>query len=318
MRSGQSPDRRTGGLPALRAFAPRPPRARQQGGPGGKNRKRGLNENYAREIMELHTLGVDGGYTQKDVTEVARCFTGWTIKGLAQDHPGFFFDERLHDRGDKVVLGHLIKSDGEREGDEVIHLLATAPATAHFVSYKLARRFVSDEPPRELVDRAAETFRRTQGDIREVVKTIVTAPEFFAPAAFSAKVKTPFEFVVSAVRASSADVTDAGELGRRLAGMGMPLYMQQPPTGYKDTAEAWASAAGLLARMNFALDLAGGTLRGVEMAPAPGDAAALAARLVPAGLSESTRRALAAEAGSPPDPVRAAGLLLGSPEFQCK
>jgi uncharacterized protein (DUF1800 family) len=238
-----------------------------------RGRRRGLNENYAREIMELHTLGVEGGYTQKDVTEVARCFTGWTIKGLGRDDPRFFFDQRLHDRGQKVVLGQPIRSGGQDEGDQVIHLLATAPATARFISYKLARRFVADQPPPALVDRAALTFRRTGGDIRAVVKAIVTAPEFFAPASLKAKVKTPFEFVVSAVRATGAEVSDAGELSRRLGVMGMPLYMQQPPTGYKDTAEAWVSTGGLLARMNLALDLAAGRLRGVKVAAAtPGDA----------------------------------------------
>jgi uncharacterized protein (DUF1800 family) len=233
----------------------------------GQARKRGLNENYAREIMELHTLGVDGGYTQKDVTEVARCFTGWTMRNPRQGAPEFFFNDRIHDRGEKVVLGHRIKGGGKNEGDQVIHLLATHPSTARFVSYKLARRFVSDEPPKALVDRAAETFRRTGGDIRAVVKAIVTSPEFFAPEALSAKVKTPFEFAVSAVRASGAEVADARLLAQRVAAMGMPLYLQQPPTGYKDTADAWVSTSGLLARLNLAIDLAQGRVRGVSVDP---------------------------------------------------
>jgi uncharacterized protein (DUF1800 family) len=237
--------------------------------PGGQaQRKRGLNENYAREIMELHTLGVDGGYTQKDVTEVARCFTGWTMRNPRQGEPRFFFNDRIHDRGDKVVLGHKIKGGGKNEGDEVIHLLATQPATARFISYKLARRFVADEPPKVLVDRAAETFHRTDGDIRAVVKTIVTSPQFVSPTARAAKIKTPFEFVVSAVRASGAEVDDARGLAGRVASMGMPLYLQQPPTGYKDTADAWVSTSGLLARLNLALDLAGGRVRGVSTDPA--------------------------------------------------
>jgi uncharacterized protein (DUF1800 family) len=241
-----------------RPFVPRPaPQARQ----------RGLNENYAREIMELHTLGVDGGYTQKDVTEVARCFTGWTLRNPRQAQPQFFFNERIHDHGDKVVLGHRIKSGGKNEGDEVIHLLATHPSTARFVSYKLARRFVADEPPKALVDRAAETFRKTDGDIRAVVKAIVTSPEFASPAARAAKVKTPLEFVVSAVRASGAQVEDARGLAGRLASMGMPLYQQQPPTGSQDTADAWVSTSGLLARLNLALDLADGKVRGVSTDP---------------------------------------------------
>jgi uncharacterized protein (DUF1800 family) len=234
----------------------------------GQGRKRGLNENYAREIMELHTLGVDGGYTQKDVTEVARGFTGWTMRNPRQGDPRFFFDERIHDRGEKVVLGHRIKGGGKSEGDEIIHLLAVHPATARFISYKLARRFVADEPPKALVDRAADTFRGTRGDIRAVVKTIVTSPEFASPAARAAKIKTPLEFVVSAVRASGADVDDARALAQRLASMGMPLYQQQPPTGYKDTADAWVSTSGLLARLNLALDLAGGNVRGVSIDPA--------------------------------------------------
>jgi uncharacterized protein (DUF1800 family) len=230
-------------------------------------RKRGLNENYAREIMELHTLGVDGGYTQKDVTEVARCFTGWTMRNPRQGAPQFFFNERIHDHGNKVVLGHRIKAGGKNEGDEVIHLLATHPSTARFVSYKLARRFVADEPPKALVDRATETFLKTDGDIRAVVKAIVTSPEFASPAARAAKLKTPFEFVVSAARASGAEVDDAHALAGRLAAMGMPLYLQQPPTGYKDTADAWVSTSGLLARLNLALDLAAGRVRGVSMDP---------------------------------------------------
>ena len=255
-------------------FRFRPRRGRFGAGRGqppdpGQARKRGLNENYAREVMELHTLGVDGGYTQKDVTEVARCFTGWTMRNPRQGQPRFFFNERVHDHGDKVVLGHRIvsKGGGKNEGDEVIHLLATHPATARFVSYKLARRFVADEPPPALVDRAAETFRKTDGDIRAVVKTIVTSPEFASPAARATKIKTPFEFVVSAVRVSGTEVDDARGLAGRIASMGMPLYQQQPPTGYKDTADAWVSTSGLLARLNLALDLAGGKVRGVSTDP---------------------------------------------------
>ncbi len=296
---------------------------RRAAGDDKGNRRRGLNENYAREIMELHTLGVDGGYTQKDVTEVARCFTGWTIEGLRQKDPRFRFEPRFHDAGTKVVLGQTIKGSGQDEGRRVIHMLATHPATARFVSTKLVRRFVSDDPPPALVARAAETFRKTDGNIREVVRTIVISPEFLAPEARTAKVKTPLEFVVSAVRASGATVVDAGALARRIGEMGMPLYMQQPPTGYKDTADAWVSTSGLLARLNFALDLAENRLPGVlvnaaALAPAAAapDAlsASLAARFVPQGLSEQTRKTLAAE--SDLTPSRVAGLVLGSPEFQ--
>ena len=309
--NGMRPRRSNGmgrGLGRRRApgATPRPPQA------GGAKSKAGLNENYAREIMELHTLGVDGGYTQKDVTELARCLTGWTIVGLRQNNPRFVFLDAAHDHGDKLVLGHRIKSNGIKEGEEMIHVLATHPATARFISYKLARRFVADEPPAALVDRAAAVFRKTDGDIREVVRAIVTSPEFSAPEYRQAKVKTPLEFVVSAVRASGAEVRDASALAQRVAQMGMPLYQQQPPTGYKDTAEAWVSTSGLLARLNFALDLAGGRLRGVAVT-ADGIAAE---RLVPAGLSDTTRRTLASESGQGLDPARMAGLILGSPEFQ--
>ena len=239
-------------------------------------RTRGLNENYAREIMELHTLGVDGGYTQKDVTEVARSLTGWTIAGLrGGGEPRFTFNARMHDRGDKLILGRRVKGGGQEEGEQVIHMLAAHPQTARFISYKLARRFVADEPPAALVDRAAETFRREGGDIRAVLTTIVRSPEFLAPAVRASKVKTPLEFVASAVRAAGAEVTSAGELARRIALMGMPLYQQQPPTGYKDTADAWVSTSGLLARMNLAADLAAGKVPGVSVdpnAPAVADA----------------------------------------------
>jgi uncharacterized protein (DUF1800 family) len=232
---------------------------------------RGLNENYAREVMELHTLGVDGGYTQKDVTEVARALTGWTIAGLRPGRmadqggePRYVFNARVHDRGDKRILGETVKGGGENEGLLVLHRLATHPSTARFISLKLARRFVADDPPKALVDRAAETFRRTDGDIRAVVTTIVTSPEFFASANQGTKVKTPLEFVASAVRASGADVTSARVLAQRIAAMGMPLYQQQPPTGYKDTADAWVSTSGMLARMNLAADLAAGRVPGVS------------------------------------------------------
>jgi uncharacterized protein (DUF1800 family) len=276
----------------------------------GPGRKRGLNENYAREVMELHTLGVDGGYTQKDVTEVARCFTGWTIRGLRQEDPKFVFNGRIHDGQGKVILGHAIKGGGRGEGEKVLHILATHPSTARFISTKLARRFVADEPPATLVDRAAATFRKTDGDIRAVMRTILTSPEFLAAETRSVKVKTPLEFVASAVRASGARVTDARALARRIGEMGMPLYMQQPPTGYKDTAEAWVSTSGLLARLNLALDLAGGRVNGVDVAAAGITPEAL----LPAGLSDSTRRTLQLESGL--DAARVAGLLLGSPEFQ--
>jgi uncharacterized protein (DUF1800 family) len=241
------------------------------------NGRKGLNENYGRELMELHTLGVDGGYTQKDVTEVARALTGWTI-----DRPrlggGFTFNARLHDDGEKLVLGHVIRrGGGERDGEEVLDLLARHPSTARFIATKLARRFVSDTPPPALVDRVATRFLETDGDIREVVRTILTSPEFFSADAYRAKVKTPFEFVVSAARATGADVRDARPLARQVEELGMPLYKCQPPTGYKDTADAWVNTGALVGRMNFGLALAANKIRGVVVSNATPDGIALGA-----------------------------------------
>jgi uncharacterized protein (DUF1800 family) len=231
--------------------------------------RRGLNENYARELMELHTLGVDGGYTQRDVVEVARAFTGWTIANPRQG-VGFRFEPRLHDPGEKVVLGHKIAAGGaESDGEQVLDLLARHPSTARFIATKLAQRFVSDTPPAALVDRAAKRFRDTGGDLREVTRTILTSPEFLASDAYRAKLKTPFEFVVSAVRASGVAIDDARPLVRELQQLGMPLYMCQPPTGYKDTADAWANAGALVGRMNFALQLTRNNRELAQMLGAP-------------------------------------------------
>ena len=223
--------------------------------PAGKNAPRGLNENYGRELMELHTLGVDGGYTQKDVTEVARAFTGWTIDNPRQGG-GFRFEPRIHDPEQKIVLGHVIKAGGgESDGEQVLDILARHPSTARFVATKLARRFVSDAPPPALVDRAADRFRETGGDLREVTRTILTSTEFLSPAARGVKIKTPLEFVVSALRTTGTAVEDATIYVRALQQLGMPLYMCQPPTGYSDTADAWLNTGALVNRMNFALRL---------------------------------------------------------------
>jgi len=310
---------------------------RPQNGGGGKNaakqppkRTFGINENYARELMELHTLGVDGGYTQADVIEVAKAFTGWTILGEGPGGPRrnkdsrFAFAEPAHVKGDKHVLGVTIKSGGEKEGLEILHLLATHPSTAKFVSGKLVRRFVADNPPQALVDRAAATFTRTGGDMREVLHTILTSEEFLGPAYRSAKVKTPFEFVVSSVRATGADVRNPRVLSDKIGAMGMPLYLQQPPTGYKDTAEEWVSTASLLERMNFALDLSAGRIRGVAVNASPSRSEkptldSVAAQILPGGLSPKSRETLEAEASKDGnDPQKLVGLVLGSPEFQRK
>ena len=245
-------------------FATAPKPQQQAANAKGGKKTRGLNENYGRELMELHTLGVDGGYSQQDVIAVARAFTGWTI-----DRDGNFrFVPALHDNGTKVVLGHTIKSGGGiDDGEKVLDILASHPSTAHHIAFELAQRLVADEPAPALVDRAAARFRETNGDLREVVRTIVTSPEFLAPATRDAKFKTPFELVVSAVRTTGAAVSDGRPFVQVLQQLGQPLYMCQPPTGYHDTADAWVSAGGLVSRMNFATRLASGTMPGVTLPP---------------------------------------------------
>jgi uncharacterized protein (DUF1800 family) len=295
---------------------------------GPPRRTFGLNENYARELMELHTLGVDAGYTQADVVEVAKAFTGWTILGEGPVGPRrskdsrFGFEADRHVKGDKKFMGVTIREGGEKEGLEILHRLATHPKTATFIATKLTRRLVADNPPPAMVQRAAATFEKTNGDIREVIRAIVTSDEFLGPSFRAAKVKTPLEFVVSSIRATGADVRNARDLTQRISNMGMPLYLHQPPTGYKDTAEEWISTSALLERMNFALDLSGGRVRGVRLAQGAAGAdtrtiEGVAARLVPGGLSENSKKTLEAEArkeGS--EPMRVVGLVLGSPEFQ--
>jgi uncharacterized protein (DUF1800 family) len=276
-------------------------------------RPRGVNENYARELMELHTLGVDGGYTQADVQEIARAFTGWTLTQPRQGG-GFAFEPRMHDNGEKMVLGTKIKAgNGKKDGEQVLDLLARHPSTARFIATKLARRFVADDPPKPLVDRAAARFRDTDGDIREVVRTIITSPEFFDAAAYRAKVKTPFEFVVSAVRASGADAVNAMPLVQSMRDLGMPLYGCQPPTGYSDRAEAWVNTGALLNRMNFAVALSSGALRGVRPTAAMSDGW-IASGALAGDVSEPTRATVAQATARP----QAVALLLGSPEFQRK
>jgi uncharacterized protein (DUF1800 family) len=275
--------------------------------PNAQRQKRGLNENYGRELMELHTLGVDGGYTQQDVIAVARAFTGWTIAGGPRQGGSFHFEPRIHDDREKIVLGHKIKAGGgQSDGERVLDILATHPSTAKFISTKLVRRFVSDTPPPALVDRAAERFRETGGDIREVVRTILTSPEFFSAEAYRAKVKSPFEFVVSAVRATGTEVSDAMPLTQAVRQLGMPLYMCQPPTGYPDKAEAWVNTGALLNRMNFALQLVGGRMRGIQAGTSP----------VGAVLANEVSPATEATIAKATDAKQLAALTLGSPEFQ--
>lgn len=214
----------------------------------------GLNENYAREVMELHTLGVNGGYTQQDVTEVAKVFTGWTLE-RPDDGGAYTFNPNRHEPGPKTVLGKKISDGGEKEGYEVLHMLATSPATAHFLSTEIAQRFVSDTPPPAMVDRMAKTFLSSNGDIRQVLLTMVHAPEFFTSVTVNAKLKTPLEYVTSAVRASGAEITNPLPLIQSLQQLGMPLYGCQPPTGYKWDEPTWLSSSALVNRMNFALSL---------------------------------------------------------------
>ncbi|HVH87286.1 MAG TPA: DUF1800 domain-containing protein [Terriglobales bacterium] len=318
-----------------------PPRPRREQTPQQKaKRPTGLNENYAREIMELHTLGVDGGYSQKDVTELAKVLTGWTIE-KPQQGGEFKFEERRHEPGKKIVLGKEFKEGGESEGMKALDMLAHHPSTAHFISKKLAMRFVSDDPPESLVERMAQTFRNSDGDIREVLRTMYRSPEFWAPESYRAKVKTPLEFVVSAVRASGADVQRPQALNQQLQKLGMPLYAMQPPTGYSMKADAWVNSAALLNRMNFGLALAAGKLPGIQWDPStavnasqiPSDAAGALANfenaLVDGDVSKQTHTTILNQLNDPQAAARnnvpaaqgtnlrlIAGLLLGSPEFQ--
>ena len=224
-------------------------------GQAAKARPVGLNENYARELMELHTLGVDGGYTQRDVTEVAKIFTGWGIE--RPDEGGdYTFNPRRHEPGQKVALGHQFAFNGESEGMQVLHLLANSPVTAHHVSLQIAQRFVSDNPPPALVDAMASTWVKSGGDIREVLRTMLQSPEFWSKDAYRAKVKTPEEYVISAVRATGGEVVHPAALVEAIGQLGMPLYGCQTPNGYSWMADAWLNSGELLDRMNFSLALA--------------------------------------------------------------
>ena len=230
-------------------------------------RRPGINENYAREIMELHTLGVDGGYSQKDVQEVARCFTGWTILNPRTDG-SFIFRPFMHDEGEKAVLGHKIPAGGGiKDGERVIEILARHPNTAKFLSTKLCRRFVSDNPPQALVDRVANVYLKSDGDIREMLRAILTSSEFYSPEAYRAKIKSPFELAVSAVRALSGQTDGSRPIAQFIGKMGQPLYAYQAPTGYPDRAEQWVNTGALLERLNFGLALGSNRVRGTTIEP---------------------------------------------------
>ena len=280
----------------------------------------GLNENYGREVMELHTLGVDGGYTQADVIAVARCFTGWTIR-QPTTKPEFVFASFMHDTGEKVVLGHTIAAGGgEQDGLQAIDILAHHPSTAKFISRKLAERFVADDPPQSLVDRMAQTFAKTDGDLRAVLQTMFTSPEFFSEGAWDAKVKSPFEMVVSAVRAMGGEASDTFTLVQKIAELGEPLYGKLEPTGYPEAGEGWLSTANLLGRMNFATTLASGQVPGVKLDSSRlegKDAAAIAREVLGRPASDQTLEALAKGLeGKEPMARMVASLVLSSPDFQ--
>ncbi len=263
----------------------------------------GINENYARELMELHTLGVDGGYTQQDVQEVARCFTGWTIR-KPNEVGLFFFNPRAHDNGEKVVLGQKIPAGGGiSDGERVLDILASHPSTANFIATKLARRFVSDDPPRSVINRAAATFLKTNGSIRETLRTIVTSPEFFAVDVYRAKLRTPFEYVAAGLRAVDAETDADPSVVAWIARMGQPVFGRLTPDGYPDRATQWLATGSMLERLNFAIALSSNKLKGTHIDPArilsqsdllnPAEAAEhLSQAILRGDVSEQTLRAI--------------------------
>ena len=279
----------------------------------------GLNENYGREVMELHTLGVNGGYTQADVIAVARCFTGWTVTN--PENPEFVFASFMHDFREKTVLGHKISAGGgEQDGLQVIDILAHHPSTAKFISKELAQRFVADDPPQALVDRMAQTFMKTDGDLRAVMKTMFTSTEFFSEGAWKSKIKSPLEMVAGAVRALNADTNDTFALLQKVADLGEPLYGKLEPTGYSNTGETWLSTAGVLGRLNFARALASGLIPGVKPDPSVltgKDAAAIGRQLLGHNVSAQTTASIAqgTQNRNASGPFTAS-LVLGSPDFQ--
>jgi uncharacterized protein (DUF1800 family) len=327
------------GFPPPGSFPPGGFPPQQANGAGAKRPERGLNENYGREVMELHTLGVDGGYTQQDVIEMAKCMTGWTIRQPRRD-PEYFFNDRLHTQGPKIVLGRKFDYDSEKDGSEALKMLASRPETAKFISTELARHFVSDTPPEAIIDRMAKTFVSSEGDTRAVLKTMIYSPEFWSREAYHAKVKTPFELVASTARALEADATVPIQLAQWVNRMGEPLYMSQPPTGYSDKAETWVNAGALLNRLNFAMAFTTGRVAGTTVdlgnllgADSDADPKVALSRSVDVFLdgqaAPATESTLEQRLNDPQilqarldDPVKhvneglIAGLVLGAPEFQ--
>ena len=331
----QAQRRGRGGFGGFGGMQQRPGQQQQQ----QQKRQFGINENYGRELMELHTLGVDTGYTQQDVVEVAKCFTGWTIR-QPQVNGDFFYNPLLHVNGPKHVLGHTIDAGGENDGIAVIRLLTHDPHTAHHISQQIAQHFVSDNPPASLVDRMAQTFTASDGDIKAVLHTMFYSPEFWSRDAYAAKIKSPFELVVSAARAVGANVDLPLPMMLWSARIGEPLYQCQPPTGYKDTADTWVNTGALLNRLNYSLTLTSNHLRGAHVDIAaligvndvndPNGALDRAIKVLLNGdISAQTRSTLEKQIYDPQvieakldDPIKqinvgtVAGLVLGAPEFQ--
>lgn len=286
---------------------------------GSERLAHGLNENYGREVMELHTLGVKGGYTQDDVIAVARCFTGWTVRN--PENPEFVFASFMHDYGEKTVLGHkILAGGGEQDGLKVIDILAHHPSTAKFISMQLARHFVAYDPPQALVDRMALTFTKTDGDLRAVMETMFRSPEFFSEGAWETRIKSPLEMAASTIRAMNSEVTYASGLVQKIAEMGEELYGKIEPTGYPDIPETWLSTAGILARMNFASAIASGQLPGVQMDASRWkgiDNTTIARALLGREPSKQTMDAIGSGLeGKDPSPAVIASLVLSSPDFE--
>src|SRR5205809_803222 len=307
---------------------PFPLSARRRGGQGVRRMPKGINENYARELLELHTLGVDGGYTQQDVIDVARIFTGWSIE-RPQQGGNFEFHDWAHDRGEKLVLGVRFESGHDMdEGIRLLKLLANHPATMHHVSRKLCQRFVNDDPPDGCVDDAVAAWKRSSGDMAEVLRAIFHGPDFWAAANVRAKVKTPLEFVVSAARAVAAEPDTSPRLAQVVARLGEPLYLHVAPDGYPEREAAWVNSGALLDRMNAAVALASGKLPGVTVAldsiVSAGDPdqliGAVNEKILSGTMSENTKQVLRHELAGIGDPAQAralaVGLAIGGPEFQ--
>jgi uncharacterized protein (DUF1800 family) len=277
------------------------------GSKGARGRFQGLNENYARELMELHTLGVDGGYTQTDVTTLAKILTGWGIrqgkqadKQTRENESGFYFNANRHDFSDKIFLGRAIKGSGEPEVEQALDMLAASPVTAKHISYELAQYFVADQPPAALVDQLTQQYLKTDGDIRAVLETLFKSPDFWNPRIYGAKFKTPYQYTISAFRATETDVQNSKLATSTLQQLGMPLYGCQMPDGYKNTQAAWLNPDSMTRRLSFATSLARAKpLDAVQLTRALGNP-----------FSDQTAAAIAA---SPPQLQPA--LILGSPEF---